>query len=263
MKRNLLSFLGSCTVLAIPSATFFSLPNKISTAQTPSSNTDLNILYENALLDAADPQDNQVLNNLTVIDKSNQNLKWEGEQGKSRIQVVTFTTEKGYGIGSVTPPPEGIWVTVVPDLHKFCHEYLNTGVDQKQLNLRLTQLLGLPPEPSSYTHIAEIWVDTQFLKRPSLDPEINDETVQTFPNPIKYPLPFSQGADSAYQAWFTNLIMNRKISHYPFTGLGYTYDWEPKTNLQNHAGLSEFIILPNSQVEVTRNLSTKNYCEEN
>lgn len=261
MKRNLLSLFSSCTVLAISSATFFSLPNKISTAQTPSSNTDLNILYENALLDAADSQDNEVLNNLTVIDKSNQNLKWEGEQGKSRILVATFATEQEYPIGNFTPRPERIWVTVFPELQKFCKQYLNTIVNQKQLNLRLKQLLGLPPD-SEYNTITEIWVDTQYLKRPSLDPEINDATVQTFPNPIKYPLPFSQGADSAYQAWFTNLIMNRKSSHYPFTGLGYTYDWEPKTNLQNHAGLSEFIILPNSQVEVKRNLSTEEYCKK-
>jgi hypothetical protein len=100
MKKKLLSIFGSCTVLAISSATVFSLPNKISTAQTPPSSSDLNILYKKALLDAADPQDNEVLNHLTIIDKSNQNLQWEGEPGKSRILVATFTTEKGYKIGN-------------------------------------------------------------------------------------------------------------------------------------------------------------------
>ncbi len=54
---------------------------------------------------------------------------------------------------------------------------------------------------------------------------------------------------------------------YPWTALGYTYDWGPKTNLQTDAGLSEFVIFvpPNtslsSPIKVMKVESTQKYCD--
>jgi hypothetical protein len=57
---------------------------------------------------------------------------------------------------------------------------------------------------------------------------------------------------------------------YPWTGLGYTYDWGiyPKTPLQTDAGLSEFIIFlppntePSVSIEVKGVFSTEEYCKK-
>jgi hypothetical protein len=246
-------------VLAIVSSTILPFSGKISTAQSVPSKA-----YQEALKDAADTQPDEVLDNLTAIVESNLRLIWEGQPGKSRVLVATFAKANRYKLGKISPPSE-IWVTVVPELKDFCKNYKNMGVDNNQLNRRIEQLLGLPPN-GEYVEVAEIWVDPQYLKRPTLDPEINDRIVQALPNPIQYPLPFPQGVDSAYQTWLTNLVKNRKSSPYPWTGLGYTYDWGvyPKTNLQTDAGLSEFVILLNSSVstpiEVKQVLSSEEYC---
>jgi hypothetical protein len=258
MKTKTFSAPGFFTILMFTVLSgFFTSSIKISAAQTS-----LSKAYQDARIDAAEPKENELINNLTAIDKSTRYLQWEGEPGKSRVLVATFTTKDGYRIGNLTPKPGEIWVTVVPELKDFCQQYNETGADQNKLNLRLKQLLGLPPS-LPYTHVAEIWVPIQYLKRPSLDPEINDRTVQLIKDTEH--LKFPQGVDSAYQDWFVKLFYNRKNSPYPWTSLGYTYDWEPKTNLQSHAGLSEFVIFPSSDtsipVEIKQILSTEEYCK--
>lgn len=128
--------------------------------------------------------------------------------------------------------------------------------------------MGLPSE-GDYLEIAEIRVHPQYLKRPTLDPEIDDSTVLIIPNPPQYPLLFSENVDPFYQNWLTKLVKNRNTSGYPWTGLGYTYDWGiyPKTELQTDVGLSEFIIFlpPNSPtsfpIEVEQVFSTEEYCQ--
>lgn len=263
MRFKLLTLLSSCTALAIAGSTIFPFSGKISTAQPTPPNT-----YQDALIDAADSQPDEVLDNLTAIVDSNPNLIWESEPGKNRVLVATFAKANSrYREGDKISPPSEIWVTVVPELKDFCANYKNTEVDNNQLNLRLKQLLGLPPHVE-YVKVAEIWVDPQYLKRPTLDPEISDRNVQPLANPIQYPLSFPPGVDQTYQDWFTQLVENRNHSGYPWTGLGYTYDWGvyPKTNLQTDAGLSEFVILlnPNSivstPIEVKQVLSTEEYC---
>ena len=220
MGIKLLTILSSCTAVAIANTTFFVVSERISTAQSESEKA-----YQDARIDAADPQPNEVLDNLTAIVESNPNLIWEGQPGKRRVVVATFTTTATYKEGEqIFPSPDGIWVTIAPELKDFCTNYKKTGVDNDQLNLRLKQLLGLPPN-SDYTHIAEIWVHPQYLKRPTLDPEINDRTVQ-LPNPIQGSFPFPEGVDDAYQQWFKKLFNNRNTSPYPWTALGYTYDWD-------------------------------------
>ncbi|MCZ8048829.1 MAG: hypothetical protein GPI90_12085 [Microcystis aeruginosa K13-05] len=280
MKVKLLIFLSLCTALSIVGSTIFAFSGKMSTAQTTVSKA-----YEDALIDAADSLPDEVLDNLTAIVESNPKLIWEGQPGNSRVLVATFTGAIGYKSGQKIFPPSEIWVTVVPELKDFCTNYKNTGVDKNQLNLRLKQLLGLPPN-REYVKVAEIWVHPQYLKRPTLDTEINDRTIQPITNSI-HTLLFPQGVDSAYQAWFINQIKNRELNRnpsknlerltnnnsqddpYPFTGLGYTYDWGiyPKTNLQTNAGLSEFVIFLGTQtqvsipIEVKQVLSTEEYCK--
>ena len=53
-----------------------------------------------------------------------------------------------------------LWVTIAPELHDFCSNYLrdlNSENNLGALRLRTEQLLGLPPD-SGYTHVVELWV---------------------------------------------------------------------------------------------------------
>jgi hypothetical protein len=206
---------------------------------------------------------------------------------------VTFTKKDAYKIGKQTLPPmklensgridpakiNPIWVTVISELQDFCKQYQKNIevtseplVTKEKLNERLEQVLGLPPK-SGYTDIAIIAVDRKYLRRTTPNPDTNSYQKQSLTDSIFIPnsrqpnLRFPNGVDSIYKDWFTSLFNNRNDSKYPWTGLGYTYDWTPKTNLQkdNDAGLSEFVIFPNSEAptpyEVKQVLPTEKYCE--
>ena len=135
------------------------------------------------------------------------------------------------------------WVTVVP----YLHDKMNALKFSNQ-NLRLEQLLGLPPN-SGYKHFVEIWVKPEDLFRPCADSEIDDYACD---------LSFPSDADSTHINWFNETIGYNK--DYPWTRLGYTYDWKKtKNGVKN--GLSEFIIRKNSNVVINAIYETKNYLE--
>jgi hypothetical protein len=61
---------------------------------------------------------------------------------------------------------------------------------------------------------------------------------------------------SPYQRWIENI--KTETADYPWTGLGYTYDWSPDN--PSHIGLSEFILPIGSEVEVEKSLSIQEFC---
>ncbi len=52
-------------------------------------------------------------------------------------------------------------------------------------------------------------------------------------------------------------ISSYKVKGYPWTRLGYTYDWNPNTT---DYGASEYVIKKNSKVEIVSIISTEAYC---
>lgn len=121
--------------------------------------------------------------------------------------------------------------------------------------LRITQLLGLPPEtaiagdPDEYEYMLEMWVSPQDLFRPCPDPEIWDSVCETelAANPtvmsgkIRVTAGPNYGMFMNYPEWFNNQTRYSytiNSAPYPWTRLGYTYDWGSR----NTVGLSEFIV---------------------
>jgi hypothetical protein len=105
--------------------------------------------------------------------------------------------------------------------------------------MRICQLLGLPPANSrSNTHIAEMWVKADRLRRPAGNPDI---TTRTAGAALMSTVP------PDFSTWFNNYIIYAYYHsltsvtdyHYPWTRLGYTYDWAPNTK---EVGLSEYVL---------------------
>lgn len=205
--------------------------------------------YLNAITDVqvADPE--ELSSHLTPIHEGNPNLEWEGTRGKNWLLVVTlFNSVQSCSSlmqtnidrddcakklqNNIIDNRSPVWVTVAPELKNFCTKIPN-NID---LKLRVHQLLGLPYDQREA--VAEIWVNPIYLLRPSLDPEITDsETFLSFPKNFNSKnLHFPTYVSEDYQKWFIEQHNNR---NYPFTGLGYTYDWG---NPSNEVGLSEFVI---------------------
>jgi hypothetical protein len=224
--------------------------------------------YSSAVTDARTATPSEISRYLTPITSDNPNLIWENGVPGSRLLVVSWLGNAGSYYKCTDPAGctgnntciEGgecptysydSWVTVVPEIRNFF------GISVPQ-PLRIAQLLGLPPEyaaqgnPSEAKYMLEMWVSPKDLFRPCPDSEITDTTCETgFPvdmfrtldpaNKVRATEGPEYGVFKTYSSWFTNRTRygyTRGSSPYPWTRLGYTYDW----GSSNHTGLSEFVL---------------------
>ena len=221
-------------------------------ASPVSSSEDLQAAYRSAVKDAATAEPDEISRNLTAITASNPALIWQGLPGKSRVLVVTWTNWEGYlkEVGQTITNTRVTWVTIAPELQAFCRKHQKAAVG---LDLRLKQLLGLPPD-SPKKWLVEIWAEPRDLFRPSPDPEITDhESELDFPQ-SDYFLKVSV----AHRQWFNDL-QSRSYGEdgFPWTRLGYTYDWG---NPQSEIGLSEFAIRSSATVQIRSITTIEAYC---
>ena len=205
-------------------------------------------VYENALEDARNPEPDEVATDLTAISTDNPELKWQTIAGRPHVKVVSLVSTdkyyrdslgKNYNTGS-----HNIWVTAVPDAAEFVSTYRSQNDDLDDLEHRLRQLLGLTPT-AQITHFVEFWVDPKDLFRPAADNEVSDRTAG---------LNLPGDTEDWYRKWFNELRASQYFqssipSHnaYPWTQLGYTYDWGKPGAEQ---GLSEFVIRTAADVVV-------------
>ena len=199
--------------------------------------------YQEAVNDAQHIDHNEISFELTEITPTNTSLTWQD----GRVLMITLTgyPESYPADQAVTTWWGTTWVTAIPELS----QRFNSSINFENSNaLRLYQILGLPPD-TTHVWLAEIWVDPDDLYRPCPDPEITDNTCSTdFPNIVS----------SDHIEWFNNQYDQafNQVPQYPWTRLGYTYDWGYGAN---EIGISEFIIRQNAEVTVKRLEHISNY----
>ncbi|HEX2956148.1 MAG TPA: hypothetical protein VHO70_04935 [Chitinispirillaceae bacterium] len=205
-------------------------------------------LYQAAILDAVVADSNEICTTLVAITPANSNLSWRGSGDSSRVLVTTWTKYvSSYPVGDTIILTWGeTWVTVPYEFKKWNAEF-HPNPDS---SLRIEQLLGMPPN-KGYTHFIELWIRPGDLFRPSPDCEITDSRAG---------LSFPSTADSTFKTWFNgNIIYSYFPPHFPWTRLGYTYDWG---NSQSEIGLSEFVIRRNCSVIVNAVYTTAEYINQ-
>lgn len=112
---------------------------------------------------------------------------------------------------------------------------------------RLEQLIGLPPN-ASYTHVSALWVSPSSVVRPAYCTGTASPSMA---------VSFVEEADPAYKQWFdNNILFSYFYGAYPWTRLGYTYDW---ANNGTEYGLSEFLIQPHSTITVEWTKTTEEF----
>ena len=199
--------------------------------------------YDDAITDARNPEPEEVVHNLIPIAQDNPELQWQDIDNVPHVLMVSLTGNTSYYENSVGKPYNtgnyDTWVTASPEMKDICTSLHLTG---KRLKMRLRQLLGLVPDAEVLAFV-EFWVKPADLFRPSPDNEIDDTTAG---------LNLPDDVPSWYREWFNQLragqyFQSVKPDHnaYPWTQLGYTYDWG---NPESEQGLSEFVIKKNSQV---------------
>ncbi|MEN3331632.1 MAG: hypothetical protein V7641_997 [Blastocatellia bacterium] len=206
-------------------------------------------LYRNAIKDAAVYNRNKVLP-LRLL---------QPEAG--RVQVVTFTSY-AYKVGPYhVPAGRFIWVTPDGEVQGICRQFNLQGA---QLTLRLAQLIGLPPNTQN-TSMVVFSVPVDRIFRPTPDP--NPMTI--------YPCAASEMSQCGNQlpanvpAEFKTFFINQALSAYrigqteqengyPWTHLGYTYNWTPYA--ASKYGASEYVITPDTEVMVISRTPSDQYC---
>jgi hypothetical protein len=105
-----------------------------------------------------------------------------------------------------SPESYSLWVTPVPEVKEFVlqQNYLGGSVN---LSDRLAQYLGLR-SAEGYDRFIEIWVNSSDLIRPCVDTDITDNGCDLWTSEQRDPR-----------------LSSARNSDFPFTGLGYTYDW--------------------------------------
>jgi len=219
--------------------------------------------YIKGLSAAQNPTPDKVYGQLTEIVPANKKLTWKTVNDIPYVLVVTWKADTTYytqknnynaatGLYSYNTGNYPVFVTAAPYLKEKQYNNLN----DKKLTERLDELLGLPPV-ANYSYFLEVWVKPKDLVRPCFDPAIDTNVCEFAPSKND-----QQRAD--YMCWLYQYIYDSycdpdMMKRYPFSHLGYTYDWNHKN--KSHVGLSEFVIGKNKNIYIKKVYSTRGYFE--
>jgi len=184
------------------------------------------------------------------------NLVWSADSlGRMRILAVSWmkqSTTQYWPVGTTfkTNNKQAYmsWITTSPEMLDFMKK--NQFTDSSLLHLRLAQVLGMPPDTKN-NFFVEFWVYPENLFRPTPDPEVTDHEADLY---------FPSWVSRKHRDWFMNEIRNKydtgTASAFPWTRLGYTYDWATPLH---PIGMSEFVVDTSSVVTVKRIYSSWQY----
>ena len=238
------------------------------------SSPELKAAYAAAVDAAKYPAPEKISRDLAPLVDSTDGLIWDEE---GRILMATWTQAKYYDDPETYRRGEPFslygdtWVTAVPFARDFCRAL---DLDDPALTLRLEQLLGLPPGNGKDAFL-EIWVDPTDVFRPCPDPEISDHECQveipvtdrtddkpwdcTLKRQVsgKYVTVHPGHLQWMCYNWTLSYASDDPLENYPWTALGYTYDWG---NPEEPVGLSEYVAPGNSRVVFESLSPTGLYC---
>lgn len=119
----------------------------------------------------------------------------------------------------------------------------------KDPETRLKQLIGLPPD-CDYTTVTGFWVSPENVIRPAYRTEVDSGKMTTS---------FDENVDADFKKWFDgNIIDSYFDDFYPWTRLGYTYDWADN---DSEYGLTEFLVSDKAEVKVEFTDTTAEFIE--
>lgn len=191
--------------------------------------------FASALADVGSIEDCEHWDGLEAIDRSNPNLIWDSTG--TRVLMVTWLENKP---NSKTKTNARWWATTVPTIRSMLQRevYKKAAGNVPKLNVfdRTRKYLGLRPE-SRPQYFVEFWASQKDLKRPCEDPEPTDHRCMSLKR--------------------LDTFMNKDPKKpYPFTGLGYSYDWG---NEVTEVGASEFVVEEKTEIQVFQIIETSQY----
>ena len=202
-------------------------------------------LFNAAVRDAVFIEDDEILP-LVNISKDDENVLWDD---KGRV-LVAFMHKypDSYPTGEDIELKWGnVWCVPAKEMCKWVQK---NGEGVTDWTTRLHQVLGMPTS-KEYNTVTAIWVDAKLLYRPAnvSDPNAKMEA--------KYKATGDEAFDKKFKEFFDgNIVWSYFDSAFPWTRLGYTYDWADNGT---DYGLSEFLIFNGAKAKVEYTYNVEDY----
>lgn len=133
-----------------------------------------------------------------------------------------------------------IWATSAGEMLQW---YAQNGEKVDDWELRFAQLLGVHAD-EGYTRFTAFWVAPEDVIRPAYVTDVRAEMANDY-----------SLVAGEYKIWFdANILWSYFESDYPWTRLGYTYDW---SGGESEYGLTEFLVCDGAQTEIAFTVSTE------
>jgi hypothetical protein len=170
-------------------------------------------------------------------------------RGADTVNVVTWTAyPDSYRQANATLSFGDVWVTLEPEVRERCRDF-----DPTSRTERLYQLLGLPKGTEQRMFVS-LRVRVADMFRPCPDADVFTTSCAAQP---------ASAASTEHLAWMArqSFTAAQVPGGYPWTRLGYTYDWSP--NARHRYGASEYVIRRSAVVEIIGPpQSTEEYCRD-
>jgi hypothetical protein len=194
---------------------------------------------------------------------------WTGGSGKPLrpltypVSAVTLTAHAAWAedhIGEPTTLGRDIWITIEPDVQTICK-----NTPSKDVISRLHEVLGMKPENTDDSNDMFVVLSIEDRQgtgpanigvfRPCADP---NPTSSSCTNEVNGPLPYDQWLLRQMVTSYT-VSGNLDSTGYPFTRLGYTYDWGAGAQ-SDHLGVQEYVVPKGTLVTIHNVVSAIKYC---
>lgn len=188
-------------------------------------------VYKEAVADAVAAEEDEIYPLVTLTEEGGM---VSFRDGKVLLLTVNDSPDQ-YPAGETVTLPGEVWTFTDLEIAKWYPEHKKGVTDW---TLRLEQLVGVPPD-AAYTHVTAMWVSPEDVIRPAYLTDVTESGMTVM-------LP--EDTPEEYREWFDgNIIWSYFDSAYPWTRMGYTYDWSPDSG---EYGLTEFLVRSGAEAAV-------------
>lgn len=202
-------------------------------------------LYAMAVKDAAIAEEDEI-KPLVSLTKQDPLVTWD-DQG--RVLLCTWHSyPDSYPEGETVTAKWGyIWTFTDKEIATHAGELK----ESEDARMRLRQLISIDPNKNHST-VTGLWVNPSDVIRPAYQSDATNGSMWTA-------FPEGKETDESFKAWFDQNILNSYYyGSYPWTRLGYTYDWADNGK---EYGLTEFLIKQDAQMEVAFTETTDEFLQ--
>ena len=212
----------------------------------------LNAQYQRAVNDAKTISPLYLRDDLIIIDNKflDKRLVTTKIQNKEMVLVATFLKKDYLPYWMIRDPFKldfDSFVTIPGEWEDKAEDFLK--LDDAALHDRIIKKVGMH-YLSENSHFVVFYADAEAMIRPAYNPDISSKMTY---------LGYSESATLNFKHWLDKKISDAydKAPYFPFTRLGYTYDWGSKNPRKD--GLTEFVVPKGTLIKVKNILSYQDF----